>query len=130
MSNEIKLSDEALEGFSQPAKDRLRAATIEYLEELISECYRLEGSMNSDDGPAEITQGMVNDAVIFKKRIPAKKKGRFWRVSARIAASILPLLVGFFFNSDKLTEGSNLVLFAVLLVMTAVVITLSVLLDV
>lgn len=51
-------------------------------------------------------------------------------MSARIAASILPLLVGFFFNSDKLTEGSSLVLFAVLLVVTAVVITLSVLLDV
>lgn len=74
MSNEIKLSDEALEGFSQPAKERLRAATIEYLEELISECYRLEGSMNSDDGPAEITQGMVNDAVIFKKKDPSKEK--------------------------------------------------------
>jgi hypothetical protein len=130
MSNEVTLSDETLAGFSQPAKDRLRAATAEYLEELISECYRLEASMNSDNGPAEITQGMVNDAVVFKKRLPTKKKGRIWRVVTRIAASILPLLVGFFFNSDKLTEGNNLVLFALLLVVTAVVITVSVLMDV
>ena len=130
MSNEVTLNDESLAGFSQPAKDRLRAATVEYMEEMIAECYRLEASMNSDDGPAEITQGMVNDAVVFKKRLPTRKKGKFWRATTRIAASILPLLVGFFFNSDKLTEGNNLILFALLLVATAVVITVSVLMDV
>ncbi|QCO55447.1 hypothetical protein EOK75_06550 [Pseudorhodobacter turbinis] len=130
MSNEVTLSDESLAGFSQPAKDRLRAATVDYLDELISESYRLEASMNSDNGPTEITQGMVNDAVVFKKRLPTKKKWKFWRVVTRVAGSLLPLLVGFFFNSDKLTDGNNLVLFALLLVVTAVVITVSVLMDV
>ncbi|PIP00024.1 hypothetical protein CJ014_04575 [Pleomorphomonas carboxyditropha] len=73
---------------------------------------------------------MVNDAVVFKKRLPTKKKQNFWRIATRIAASLLPLLVGFFFNSDKLTEGNNLVVFALLLVATAVVVTVSVLMDV
>ena len=83
MSNEVTLSDESLAGFSQPAKDRLRAASVEYIDELVAECYRLEASMNSDTGPAEITQGMVNDAVVFKKRLPTKKKGKGWRVATR-----------------------------------------------
>ncbi|WP_439525661.1 hypothetical protein [Roseovarius mucosus] len=129
MSNEITLSDESLASFSQPAKERLRAATLEYLEDLIAESHRLEASMNSDNGPTEITQAMVNDAVIFKKRLPTRKKWTFWRVVTRIAASILPLLVGLFFNSDKLSEGNNLAFFAIFIALTALAVTASVFMD-
>lgn len=129
MSNEVTLSDESLASFSQPAKERLRAATLEYLDDLIAESHRIEASMNSDNGPTEITQGMVNDAVILKKRLPTKKKWTFWKVATRIAASIFPLLVGLFFNSEKLNEGNNLAFFAIFIALTAVAVAASAFMD-
>ena len=129
MSNEVNLDDASLASFSQPAKERLRAATLDYLEGLIAESHRLEASMNSDSGPTEITQGMVNDAVTFKKRLPARKKWTFWRVVTRISASILPLLVGLFFNSEKLNEGNNLAFFAIFIALTAIAVAASVFMD-
>ncbi len=86
--------------------------------------------MNSGNGPAEITQVMVNDAVTLKKRLPTRKRGGLWRVIVRVMASVLPLLVGLFFNAQKMSEGNNLVFFAFLLVLTAVVITISVIMEV
>lgn len=130
MLDDLSISKSALASFSQPAKDRLREAVTEYIEDLISECHRLEASMNSGNGPAEITQVMVNDAVTLKKRLPTRKRGGLWRVIVRVMASVLPLLVGLFFNAQKMSEGNNLVFFAFLLVLTAVVITISVIMEV
>lgn len=130
MPNEVILDDAELEGFSAPAKQRLRQASLDHLQDLIAECYRLEASSNSGGGATEITQAMVTDAVVFRRRERLVKKGRWWRIPLKIFSSILPLLVGFFFNSQSVTQGNNLVLFVILVAITVAVVTASVITDV
>jgi len=129
MPNEVTLDDGELEGFSAPAKQRLKQASLDHLQELIAECYRLEASSNSSGGTTEITQAMVTDAVVFRRREPSGKKGKGWRIPLKILSSILPLLVGFFFNSQSVTQGNNLIMFVILVAITVAVVTTSVITD-
>jgi len=72
---------------------------------------------------------MVTDAVVFRRREPSGKKGKGWRIPLKILSSILPLLVGFFFNSQSVTQGNNLIMFVILVAITVAVVTTSVITD-
>lgn len=129
MPNELNLDNSLLDGFSDHAKERLKSAALEHLQELTAECYRIEAGANSGGGSTEVTQAMVNDAVVFKRRIPSTKTKKWWRIPLKVASLILPLLVGFFFNSTTVAQGNNLIFFVVLVAVTVAVMTASVLVD-
>ena len=125
MSVEIDISEDSLDGFSAQARMRLKEVTVEYANELIEEANRIEAGRNSTSGPPEVTRGMVDDAKILLRRALGAPRRRWGFKTLRIAAAVLSLCVGVFYDKESLQSGSYLLFFVFLVAVAILAVTLS-----
>ncbi|MHB8138384.1 MAG: hypothetical protein ACYDGO_08350 [Smithellaceae bacterium] len=126
---EIKVSDDVLKGFNDKAKDKLSEAATGFIDDLIEESNRLESSRNTTGDEPEITSSMVNDASILIRRGLAQPKKGIGLTILRVAAAVLPLLVGILYNSARLQDGAYMLLFIGVVTAAILTVTISIIKD-
>lgn len=125
MPLDFSISDDALNGFSHPAKGQLEAAVLDYSEELIEEANRIESGRNTTDGPVEVTQAMVTDAQLLLARGlgTPRRSGRVRLL--RIAAAVLSLAAGLMYDKTQLQDSVYVLVFVVVLAAAILAVTVS-----
>lgn len=123
---EIKIDDRELVGFNEPAKKKLEDVTCEFAIKIIEEANRLESKHNSSGGQPEITSSNISDANILVSKGLTRPKNNWKKKTLKIFGSLLPLFVGMMYNTTKLQEGTYLLLFIGLIVITIVTVTISI----
>jgi len=94
---------------------------------LIKEANRIEAGRNTANGPPEITQGMVNDAVVAQRHGLGVIQTNWWSKVLRILAAILSLIVGFMYDPIALQQQIYLVIFVLLIACAILTMTISIL---
>lgn len=123
---EIKIDENELVGFNEPAKKKLIEVTFDFAIKVIEEANRLESKINSSGGQPEITSSNVSDANTLVSKGLTKVKNNWKKNILKIFASLLPLFVGMMYNTNKLQESSYLLLFIGLIAITIVTVTVSI----
>lgn len=127
MPLEIKIQDGDIVGFSAPAKTRLHRAVEDYASSLIAEANRIEAGRNIGKGPPEITQGMVNDAVMVLRQGLGSFQSKLSSKVLRVVAAILSLVVGFMYDAQLLQQRWYLALFVITIAAAILTLTISIL---
>lgn len=127
MPIEIEINEDDLSGFSEPARERLKQAAEDYVSTLISESNRIEAGRNSNNGPAEITQAMVNDAVVVQRQGLSTAPTRVASKVLRVVAAVLSLIVGFMYDPVALQSQAYMATFVVLTAAAIIAMTISIL---
>lgn len=122
-------SSENLGSFSELARHRLCYHTNAFIDDLVSEAERIESAQNSRSELAEITASMVDDAAIIIRKTLRPKKRNLLSVLGRVAASILPLLLGLFFDPARLSETTYSSIIIPAGAITIVIVTIVIILD-
>ncbi len=126
MAHQVILDGSMITGFSKPAESKLEKAGIGYLESVAAECYRLEATRNRGNGPVEVTAEMVDSAADLQRITPIKKSSSTRKRFFKVLASLLPFLTGIFYDSERLKDTQNVIVFVFLAVVTAIIVTISV----
>jgi hypothetical protein len=113
MPIDIRIEDADLVGFSDPAKEGLQKAGLEFLKAVVAEANRLESGHNIAGGPVEITQVMVADAVVIQRRSIGARKTSTLSKAIKIIAAVLSLIVGFMYDDQKLQNAGYMALFVI-----------------
>ncbi|WP_146199992.1 hypothetical protein [Roseicyclus mahoneyensis] len=121
------IANRNLDAFSTHAKQRLDHHAEEFIADIISEAERIEAAQNSRNNNAEITATIVDDAAIIVRKTLRPAKRTKWAQFRRIAASILPLLLGVFFEVSKLSDPSYAILMTIFGAATLVFVTVTIL---
>ena len=123
MPIEIRIGESELIGFSDPAKNGVQTAGVDFLKAVIAEANRLESAHKSGGGPVEITQAMVVDAVVIQRRSLGARKTPIGIKILRIATAVVSLVVGFMYDGQKLQDAGYMAVF-ILLITIAVGLTI------
>lgn len=125
MPLEIQIPDDDLKGFSDEARDHVKAATVEYVTDLIEEANRIEAGRNSTGGPPEVTRGMVHDAgVLLRRGLGTPRKSWGLRI-LRVISAVLSLFVGIMYDAEKLQSGGYMLMFILAVAATILAVTIS-----
>lgn len=121
----IEIFDVDLQGFSDPAKEKLSDAVTQFSTSLIEEANRIESGRNATNGVIEITRSMVSDAALVLRRGLGTPKKRFGTLIIRVIASVLSLIVGFMYDGTKLQDNTYMLIFIMLVAATILAVTIS-----
>jgi len=122
----INIEDKDITGFNDNAKKELETCVKKFSEDIISEAYRIEASLNGTSKGPEITSTMVSDARVFIRHKITKPKRKTTNIIIKILANVFTLLAGILFDTTKLAESWYLVLYILIVVATVFLITLSI----
>lgn len=126
---EIEIEDDALVGFNDLAKEKLKESTSEFVSKLIEESHRLESNSNTSGGAPEVTSSNVSDAnILVSKGLSKKKKGIGSKI-LRIFAALLPLVVGAMYDSTKLQDSAYMLIFVCVVALAIIAVTVSILVE-
>ena len=126
---EIEIEDDALVGFNDLAKEKLKESTSEFVSKLIEESHRLESNSNTSGGTPEVTSSNVSDAnILVSKGLSKKKKGIGSKI-LRIFAALLPLVVGAMYDSTKLQDSAYMLIFVCIVALAIIAVTVSILVE-
>lgn len=121
----IKIQDSDVAGFNDQAQDGLKAATSEFISDMIDEANRIESGRNNTQGPPQITSSMVNDAKVLIRRGLATPKKSIGSRILRIFAAVLSLVVGIMYDKTKLQDDIYLLFFILIMAVTIICVTIS-----
>lgn len=122
----INIEDKDIAGFNENAKKELETCIKKFSEDIISEAFRIEASLNGTSNGPEITSTMVSDARVFIRHKITKPKKKTANIVIKILANVFTLLAGILFDTTKLLESGYLVLYILIVVATVILITLSI----
>lgn len=125
----LDIDETFLAGFNDPAKVELRAATLQFAQDLIREANRIEASRNPVRGNPQLTSSMVNDAAVLIRRGLAQPKKKLGVKIVRVIAAVLSLVVGFTYDATKLQDKTYMLVFVVVVAVAIIAATMSILLD-
>jgi hypothetical protein len=123
----IHVSDETIIGFTEPAQRRLQEAGDAYVSSVIEEAYRIEAGQNTSGGQAEITQSMVDDAVVVRRHRVPNRQGERTSKLLKIGSSVLSLLSGWMFSLDTFSTPWLAILFSFVAALAFLTLSLSIL---
>jgi hypothetical protein len=123
----IEIDENDLTGFTEPARQRLHQAAVDYVSDLIEEANRIEAGHNRARSHPEVTHGMVHEASILLGRSIRKANTTWGTKIIRIAAGTLPLIVGIMYNPNSLQDKIYMMAFILLIAAAILAVTLSVL---
>jgi hypothetical protein len=123
---QISFPDNELEGFSPQAREELEKAANQYLKNVVQEASRIEAGRNMAGGAVEITQAMVNDAVVLQRR-GLGGRPKTWRDKiSRIVAAITSLIVGILYDSAALQDPVYMGVFVTVIAIAILSMTISI----
>lgn len=104
MPLEVKFEDDELEGFSDPAKARLKTSVRDLGVKLIAEANRLEASHNTSNGSREVTHSMVDAATTLMNHGISPRRRSAKKIIIRSLSQGLPLLLGLLLDPKRFTD--------------------------
>jgi hypothetical protein len=122
-------ANQNLNSFSEHARQRLREHTNTFMIDLVSEAERIESAQNSRNETAEVTASMVDDAALIIRKTLRPKKRRLRHLLGRVAAAVMPLLLGLFFDPSRLSDATYAAIIIPAGVITIVIVTIVIILD-
>jgi hypothetical protein len=123
---DIGINENDLTGFNEKAKEQLMKTVKNYIDDVIEESYRIEASRNSTSkNNPEVVSSMVNEAEILIRRSLAFPKKRLGIKVLRIFAAVFSAIPGFLYDSSKLQESKNLVVFIIAITLAILMVTIS-----
>lgn len=124
MPIQIQITDSELEGYSQKAKDEVKATTKEYIRALFREVRHFAEIRHPTSGEApDVSIGIVSDAreAIKRSGLPGPGDKIGWkRKIIHFLAAALPFAIGLTWNASWAQEGFTR-LFILLLAIAAVI---------
>ena len=129
MPIDIQLDDRSLTGFSEPAKERLKTAALDYTSDVIEEANRIEAGRSRTKGPPEVTNGMVNDAVVLLRQGLGTPRKHLGIRLLRVVAAVLSLLVGIMYDASSLQDKTYMIIFVLLVAAAIFAVTVSAIKD-
>ena len=126
---DFSIDDSNLKGFNPAAKDTLKETCHKYTSDVIEEANRIESTRRSAKGAPEITSIMVTDAEVLIRRGLVKPKIKIWQKIIKILSVILAAITAKMYDTAKLTDGTYMLIFVAMLIVTIFIITLNVILE-
>ena len=122
---DIQIDENKLSGFNIHARSELIKAIKEHAAEIIREANRLESSRNNTGNGPEITSSIVKDAQLFLQKGMSSPHKKGLDRCLQIGSSILPLIVGILYNSEKLQNSWYMAVYIIVISITILVVTIS-----
>jgi hypothetical protein len=123
MPLQINLPDETVRDFNEEAKNELKNVLVHYANRIIIEANKFETNNRKTPGPPEIKRSHIKNSAIVVDRnyfIPPRPR---WLYVIKVIAMIGTVIVGYLFT--KLTEPWGPIVFAVVLVITTILLTIQ-----
>lgn len=129
MPVEITVADDATKYLNTPAVAQLKAASEQYIQDVLQEANRLEAAGKSTKGNPEVTSSMVRDADMLLRRGYSKPKKSRSLIAAQLISTIGGFVVGLLADAEKLKNPTTLVVFVIVLGFTITAAVVAVLKD-
>jgi hypothetical protein len=116
----VTLDENKSQGLSPQAKDELTSSVNQYTEAIVYEAQRIESGQNPNNQQPDINRLMIQQAVIYLRRIPRKRKVEWYYIASAVIAPITGIFIGFLYKPKEFTDIGKLWVFIGVVMLFAV----------